>query len=229
MFCDITPDRHCMIMLAVKCTIYKFHLRDLIINKKLQLFFYKFNIAESKFLINRRKTVTAGKGAASAAFIINDSVFKLFKILICKRNFTEIHQFSPSCMYDIRNFVLISESHSSDFFQIFRFSFYIMACQFLKSLFAFSDHYTRKSRITSQKLLRVIRHLRTSCPEICIREDLLQIRNQFFYKRHIPDIAGKANDIRLFQIDIFQDLIPDLIDRIFLDYNLRTVFTRTGF
>ena len=88
MLCNIPPDCHGVVMFTVKGTIYKFHLRDLIINKKLQFFFYKFNIPEPELLIYGRKTVTAGKWTSPAALIINNAVFKLRKVAVCKRNFT---------------------------------------------------------------------------------------------------------------------------------------------
>ena len=88
MLCNIPPDCHGVIMFAVKGTVYKFDLWNLIVNKKLQFVFYKFDITEPKLLVYGRKTVAAGKRAPSAALIIDDTVFKLCKIAVCKRNFT---------------------------------------------------------------------------------------------------------------------------------------------
>ena len=88
MFRNIPPDCHGMVMFAVEGTVYKFDLWNFIVNKKLQLFFYKFNITEPELLIYGRKTVAAGKWTPSAAFIIDDTVFKLCKVAVCKRNFT---------------------------------------------------------------------------------------------------------------------------------------------
>ena len=68
--------------------VHKFDLWNFIINKKLQFFFYKFNIPEPELLIYGRKTVTAGKWTSPAALIINNAVFKLRKVAVCKRNFT---------------------------------------------------------------------------------------------------------------------------------------------
>ena len=55
----VLPDGHRMVMLAVKCTVYKFNLRYFMIDKKLQFFFYQFQITEPQTLIYRRKTITA--------------------------------------------------------------------------------------------------------------------------------------------------------------------------
>ena len=87
MLCDIFPYCHGMIVLAVKGTVHEFHLRNFIVDKKLQLFFHQLNIAKTELLIYRRKTVAAGKRTTSAALIINDPVLKLCKIFICKRYF----------------------------------------------------------------------------------------------------------------------------------------------
>ena len=75
-------------MFTVEGTVHKFDLWNFIINKKLQFFFYKFNIPEPELLIYGRKTVTAGKWTSPAALIINNAVFKLRKVAVCKRNFT---------------------------------------------------------------------------------------------------------------------------------------------
>ena len=88
MLCNIPPDCHGVVMFTVEGTVHKFDLWNFIINKKLQFFFYKFNIPEPELLIYGRKTVTAGKWTSPAALIINNAVFKLRKVAVCKRNFT---------------------------------------------------------------------------------------------------------------------------------------------
>ena len=85
-FINILPDCHCMVMFTVKGTVYKLYLRNLIVYKKLQLFLYCLCISETQFLINGRKTVTAGERTSSAAFIINDPVLKLRQIFVNERN-----------------------------------------------------------------------------------------------------------------------------------------------
>ena len=124
-----------------------------------------------------------------------------------------------------RDIQLITECHTLDLFQIFGILLNIIACQLMESFFAFSYHYTEKRWIFPEKFPRIIGHLRTTCPEIGLRKNFLQVRSQLLYKRNIPDIAGKTDNIRLLQINIFQNLIPDLIDRIFPDHDLGAVFT----
>ena len=85
---DVFPYFVSMLVIAVERTVHKFDLWNFIINKKLQFFFYKFNIPEPELLIYGRKTVTAGKWTSPAALIINNAVFKLRKVAVCKRNFT---------------------------------------------------------------------------------------------------------------------------------------------
>ena len=73
----ILPDRHGMVMFTVKGTVYKFHLGYLVIQEKLQFFFfYQGKIPEPQFLINRGQTIAAGKRTPPAAFIINDPITK---------------------------------------------------------------------------------------------------------------------------------------------------------
>ena len=86
MLCNIGPDGHGMVMLAVKGPVYKFHLRHLVIQEKLQFLFHQLQITESQLFIHGRKTVAAGKRTASAAFIIYDAVLKFLQILIGKGN-----------------------------------------------------------------------------------------------------------------------------------------------
>ena len=88
MFQNIFPDSHDVFVFAVKCTVYKFHLWNFVIQKKLQFFFYQFQITESEFFIYRRQAVTTRKRAASAALIINDTILKLLKMLVNKWDLT---------------------------------------------------------------------------------------------------------------------------------------------
>src|SRR5574344_881161 len=95
--CDqITPDFHSMFVAAVKCPVNEFHLRNLMVQEKLQFFFYQIKIPESQFLINGGKTITTGKWTPSAGFIIDNPVFKVFQIFINKRNLTQIHDIAPT-------------------------------------------------------------------------------------------------------------------------------------
>ena len=55
-----------MIVAAVKCTVHKFHLRDFMVNKKLQFFFHHADVPEPKALVYRGQAVTARKRAPSA-------------------------------------------------------------------------------------------------------------------------------------------------------------------
>ena len=87
MFLYVLPDSHGMLMLTVKGTIYKFHLRYFCINKKLQFLVYQRQTTKTQFFVHGRQTVTTGKRTSTAGFIINDPVFKLFQIRVAKRKF----------------------------------------------------------------------------------------------------------------------------------------------
>ena len=101
MLFDITPDCHGVIMFAVKCTVYKFNLRYFMIDKKLQFFFYQFQITEPQTLIYRRKTITARKWTSTACLIINNLMFKKLHVLIYKRNLTQIHGLAPFIFHNL--------------------------------------------------------------------------------------------------------------------------------
>ena len=75
-------------MLTVKRTVHKLDLRHPVIQEKLQFFLNQFKIAESELLINRRKTVTAGKRTSPAALIINNLVLKILQMFIYKSDLT---------------------------------------------------------------------------------------------------------------------------------------------
>ncbi len=178
------------------------------IQEKLQFFSYQIKTPETKPFVYRRQAVAAGKRTAPAAFIINDPVVKILQILIWKRNLAKIHDLSPSIMDDL---IPLTECDSPDLFQAF-FMIHIISGKFQKGFFPFPHHHSVKYWIPCKKGLCIKRNLRSSCPERYRRKHLFQVFRQFLYKRDIPDIAGKADHIRLFLIQIFHDLILLLID-----------------
>ena len=87
MFREIFPDRHRMIVAAVERPVHKLHLRYFSVNKKLQFPLHKLRITEPQTFVDRRETVTAGKRASPAGFIIDDLMLKRIHILVDERNF----------------------------------------------------------------------------------------------------------------------------------------------
>ena len=85
---DIFPDCNTVIVLTVKCTIDEFHLRNIMVQEKLQFLLYQFYISEPQALVYRRQTVAAGKWTASACLIIDNFVFKIFYVVVDRRNLT---------------------------------------------------------------------------------------------------------------------------------------------
>ena len=55
MFLNVRPDLPCMRMITVECPVHKFYLRYLMIQEKLQFFFYQLRIPEPELFINGRK------------------------------------------------------------------------------------------------------------------------------------------------------------------------------
>ena len=95
MLLDIFPNGNRMLMVTVKSSIHKLHLRHFLIDKKLKLFFYQFKFAETQTFVYRRKAVTAGKRTSSARLIVDDLILKICHIMVHKRNLTQIHNFTP--------------------------------------------------------------------------------------------------------------------------------------
>ena len=77
MFLQILPDTKRMFRVAVKGSVDKFHLRDIMIQKELELFVNDREIAQAHPLVNRWQAVAAAVGAASAGLIINNPVVKI--------------------------------------------------------------------------------------------------------------------------------------------------------
>lgn len=79
---NIFPDFHCVLMITVKGSVNKFHLRNLLIKEKLQLLLHQCQISQAYLFVNRGQTVTAPKRTSAAGFIINDPIGKILHILI---------------------------------------------------------------------------------------------------------------------------------------------------
>ena len=91
MLLNMSPYFHCMTLAAVKGSVHKFHLRNPVFQKIIQLLLHQFQLAETDRFVHGRQTVAAGKRTAPAAFIINDSVFKALQPGIQEGNPAHIH------------------------------------------------------------------------------------------------------------------------------------------
>ena len=101
MLLNILPDFHRMLMITVKGSVNKFHLRNLVVEEKLQFLLYQRQISQAYPFVNRGQTVTAPKRTSSAGFIINDPIGKILHILIKKRDLTDIGQRALPCPYKL--------------------------------------------------------------------------------------------------------------------------------
>ena len=98
---NIFPDFHCVLMITVKGSVNKFHLRNLLIKEKLQLLLHQCQISQAYPFVNRGQTVTAPKRTSAAGFIINDPIGKILHILIKKRDLTDIGQGTLLCPHKL--------------------------------------------------------------------------------------------------------------------------------
>ena len=88
---NILPDCHSMVFFAVEGSVHKLHLGNLSFQKEIQLPFYQLQISEPDRFVDRGKAVAAGERAAPAAFIVYDSVLKIFQVFVGKWKFIHIH------------------------------------------------------------------------------------------------------------------------------------------
>ena len=101
MLLNIPPDFHRMLMITVKGSVNKFHLRNLVVEEKLKFLLYQRQISQAYPFVNRGQTVTAPKRTSAAGFIINDPIGKILHILIKKRNLTDIGQGALLCPHKL--------------------------------------------------------------------------------------------------------------------------------
>ena len=96
----------------------------------------------------------------------------------------------------------------------------IIVHQFQEGLLPFAAHDARNSGVSIQHLPRIVGHFRAAQPDLCLRQDLLDLPDQLFHIADVPQIAGDTQNIRTAFIDIHEDLINRLVDRVFRDPDL---------
>ena len=75
---QIGPDSKCVVVAAVERPVYELYLRNFPVNKKLQFFFDRIEIAEPQTLVYGGKAVTSGERAPPAGFIVEDLISEIF-------------------------------------------------------------------------------------------------------------------------------------------------------
>ena len=219
MFRQIPPDLHGMTFFAVEGPVHELDLGYPALQEKGKFFLNQIHSPETDRLIQRRKAVAAGKGAAPAAFIINDPMLHPFHILIGKGKVIEIHK---RCRFRILDPAVPSPVHDSrDMLQRLIPPFFIQLRQprlafcllcrspllfpetpktgqkTAESLLPFPFHHQGNLGKTRKKPGSIIGNFRASQPDPGPWKDLGQISNQLLYIVNIPDIAGKSCHIRL--------------------------------
>ena len=79
-FENMPQNRQRMVFLTVKSTVCKFNLRYFLFEKEIQLPTDTFDREEVHGFVDGRKTIAAGEGTASAAFIIDDTICKVCQV-----------------------------------------------------------------------------------------------------------------------------------------------------
>ena len=107
---NISPHFHGMVMAAVKCPVHKFHLRDFMVDKKLQFFFHHADVPEPQAFIYGRQAVTARERAAPARLIVNDAVFKIPDMAIGERHAAQVQDRAQRVLPDLPAFVPVNDA-----------------------------------------------------------------------------------------------------------------------
>ena len=233
---NIIPYRNRMIMPAIKRPVHKLHLRDPMIQEKLKLTLHQLQVPESELLIHRRQTVTAGKRTAPAGLIIDNLMLKILHMMIHKRNPAQIHHRTPGILYDPA--ILTAERNSCHLrqsiihtgyrtihtgYRIVSFLRVIDPAEAGKSLLALALHNSLHLRHAAQHIHRIIRHLRASEPDRHPRPELPHLPHQNFYIIQVPDITRKTQNIRTSPVNIHQNIIQLLINRILRNLHHRII------
>ena len=92
-----------------------------------------------------------------------------------------------------------------------------------KRLLALPFHHSGNLRQSEKHLFRIVGDFRTAKPDDRLRQDLFDLPHQLLHIIQIPDIAGKAQKFRLLPVQIHQDLINLLVDRIFRNLRLTQI------
>ena len=222
MFFDITPDLHGMSMHQVKGPVHKFYLRHLPVDQELKLSLHQRKIPEPQLFIYGRQTIAAGKRAAPAGFIVYDPVPEIFQIFIDEGNLAKVDGRPPWILCDFSATAPKRNSLDPGKCLLKRALFFAASVpvrpdKFLKGFFPFPFHHSFYLRKAAQYVFRVIGNLGASQPDFRLRTELGKFTRQAFYQLYIPDITGKAQHIRLSPIQISQDGVLCLIDRVFGD------------
>ena len=171
LFFQETEKFFCPGMIHIKGPVHKFHLGNPMFQKKCQFLFHTRKTSEAHPLVNRRKTITAGKRAASATFIIDDPVLKFCHIFIDKGKVIQFFVFPDAGMTELS--LLITVNQSPD---VRKSSFSVIpGLKFPKSRLTFACHNSPDIRFPLQNLFTVIRDLRTAQPNLRVRQNLFQI------------------------------------------------------
>ena len=86
--------------------------------------------------------------------------------------------------------------------------------KFQKGLLALPFHHSGHLSKTGQHVHGIVGNLRTSKPQNRLRENFFDLPCQLLHIIQIPNVAGKAEQIRLFPVQIHKNLIHLLVDRI---------------
>ena len=93
-----------------------------------------------------------------------------------------------------------------------------------KRLLSFSAHHPPHLGQPFQHILGMVGDLRPAQPDFRIRQDFSELFYKLFHIDDIPQITGKTKYIRMQGVQIHQDLVHLLIDRIFCNLHTTPVF-----
>ena len=206
--------------IAVKRPVYEFHLMDTGCNELLQFGQDQRHGAEADRIAHSGQAVLAMKGTAPGTFIIDDFMGKLAEILsfIGKRQGIEISYFGKGFIapYLSRH----TSQNAGNVRAITAFVQSLQECRYNDFTFSLKD--VINIGMISEDIPGGIRYFRTAYEDTDMGHNLTDECDDTAGHFYIPDITRKADDFCMELVNMAQNVIGIVIDRIFCRYHIRT-------
>ena len=102
---------------------------------------------------------------------------------------------------------------------------HIILKQPVKGPLTLADHHAVKRRIFLQKMLCIVRDLRSSCPDLHIRQHLFYRLRSFCHLTAVPDITRKQQKLRFSPVNPGKNFLHLVVDRVLRQFHQRFIFS----
>ena len=140
--------------------------------------------------------------------------------MVDKWDFAQIHYQAPWILQNLPFFSPVSDPVNL----LQTSTFHIVMYQLPERLFPFSLHHSEYFRKSLKNCRTVIRYFGASDPDWHSWKNLSCLPHKLLYIIQIPDITGKAKNIRFLPVQIHQNIIYLLVDRILRNLYLFPIF-----